>query len=90
MQLVEELLVEHGSRARVRIRMPLPLLPEEASRVCLILPNGVQVSSQLKRDALRSIASFDLEFVEWSAAASWQVVESEQRPTGGQTRSNQK
>lgn len=71
MQLVEELLVEHGSRARVRIRMPLPLLPEEASRVCLILPNGVQVSSQLKRDALRSIASFDLEFVEWSAAAMW-------------------
>ena len=71
MQLVEELLVEHGSRARVRIRMPLPFLPEEASPLCLILPNGVQIFGQVQQDPLRSIASFDLDFIEWSAAAMW-------------------
>lgn len=68
-QLIRELLVEHGQRARVSLRMPLPFVLEEQEAFILTLPNGVQVPGQLQPDASRSIVSFDLEFLDWSGAA---------------------
>lgn len=68
-QLIRELLLEHGQRARVSLRMPLPFLAEEQDAMLLILPNGVEVQGKVKPDASRSVVSFDLQFSDWSAAA---------------------
>lgn len=68
-QLIRELLLEHGQRARVSLRMPLPFLAKEQDAMLLILPNGVEVQGKVKPDASRSVVSFDLPFSDWSAAA---------------------
>ena len=63
----ESLLVEHGQPLRIRIRFPLPFREEDALR--LGYTNGEVLASQISRDGSGSIASFDMTFPVWSAAA---------------------
>lgn len=68
-QLIRELLLEHGQRARVSLRMPLPFLEKEQDAIILTLPNGVEVKGEVQPDALRSVVSFDVQFPDWRDAA---------------------
>jgi serine/threonine protein kinase len=68
-QLIRELLLEHGQRARVSLRMPLPFLVKDQDAIILSLPNGVEVQGEVQPDASRSVVSFDVQFSDWSAAA---------------------
>jgi len=61
------LLVEHDQPVRIRIRLPLPFAVEDTLR--LGYPNGERTASQVVPEDNGSIASFDLPFNEWSAAA---------------------
>ncbi|MFT4511753.1 MAG: serine/threonine protein kinase [Planctomycetota bacterium] len=68
-QLIREMLLEHGQRARVTLRMPLPFLAKEQDAMILTLSNAERVTGQVKPGALRSIVTFELPFAVWSAAA---------------------
>lgn len=68
-QLIRELLMEYGQRARVSLRMPLPFLASEQADLSLTLSTGVEVVGQVTPGELRSVVSFDLKFADWSAAA---------------------
>lgn len=61
------MLVEHDQAVRIRIRLPLPFAIEDTLR--LGYPNGERIASQVVLENSVSVASFDLTFNEWSAAA---------------------
>ncbi|HEB53528.1 MAG TPA: serine/threonine protein kinase [bacterium] len=69
-QLVgEEVLVEYGQPARLRVRLPLPFRDVEPSELRLGVLNHEIRASQIAHDGARSIALFELPFADWSAAA---------------------
>lgn len=65
--LLRDLSLEHGQRARVSLRMPLPFLAADV--VTLRLSNGVVVTGEVTPGPRQSDVTFDLKFEDWSAAA---------------------
>ncbi|MCR9247151.1 MAG: serine/threonine protein kinase [bacterium] len=66
----EELLVEHGQGARLRLRLPLPYEAADAGALRLSLSENELVASTVETVADQAaIATFDLPFVVWRAAA---------------------